>query len=186
VSSGVQLAGSQISWDLRGAWATGRRVALRLDETCEIERVEGTVSHVAASSAFVRIRDLEGEIIVPMGAILSLHWPHWLEGGSSPRDALIPQLQEAFPGQLGLVGVPAVGPRGIRAVTRAAASMMAPDVMGVLVALDRAGRRPTLASVAVTAGRSERWVSVRLRRLETEGYVRRVRRARKRDLWMFR
>lgn len=68
-------------WELRSAWASGKRVALSLDERCTPRRVEGHVSAVAATGAFVRIGNLQ----VPDDAILAVHLPSIL-GDSTARD----------------------------------------------------------------------------------------------------
>jgi len=58
------------AWDLRAAWAAGRRVSVRLD-LVDHERVEGIVTRVAATNAFVRV----GGLSIPMDCILSVHNP---------------------------------------------------------------------------------------------------------------
>lgn len=60
---------SAIFWDLRGAWATGRRVALTLD--ADVPRAEGHVTKVSASDAHVFV----GDLLVPADRILAVHWP---------------------------------------------------------------------------------------------------------------
>lgn len=68
-------------WELRSAWASGKRVALSLDERCTPRRVEGHVSAVAATGAYVRVAGLH----VPDEAILAVHLPSIL-GDSTARD----------------------------------------------------------------------------------------------------
>jgi hypothetical protein len=60
-----------IAWELRAAWASGRRVALSLDERSSRRRVEGCVDRVAASGAFVVV----ARIHVPLPVILAVHLP---------------------------------------------------------------------------------------------------------------
>lgn len=56
--------------ELRAAWATGRRVALSL-ERADFDRMEGIVTRVAASGAYVRLRGR----LVPLDRVLALHYP---------------------------------------------------------------------------------------------------------------
>lgn len=65
-------------WELRGCWATGRRVALTLD--ADVPRVEGHVTRVSATDASVYV----GDILVPASAILAVHLPSRL-GDSTVR-----------------------------------------------------------------------------------------------------
>lgn len=58
-----------IFWELRSAWATGRRVALVVD--ADIGRMEGHVTQVAATDAFVRV----GDVLVPGDRILTVSLP---------------------------------------------------------------------------------------------------------------
>src|SRR3954452_24896915 len=60
---------SAIFWDLRGAWATGRRVALSLD--ADVSRAEGHVVRVSATDASVYI----GDLLIPADRILAVHLP---------------------------------------------------------------------------------------------------------------
>jgi hypothetical protein len=62
---------SSLLWELRAAWATGRRVSLSLDERCIVHRVEGWVEQVAATGAFVVVNGWH----VPTDAILAVHNP---------------------------------------------------------------------------------------------------------------
>lgn len=70
---------SSMAWELRSAWASGRRVALSL-ERCDIIRVEGHVQHVAATGAYVQVRGMH----VPLDCVLSVHYPSRL-GDSTAR-----------------------------------------------------------------------------------------------------
>jgi hypothetical protein len=67
-----------IFWDLRGAWASGRRVALSLD--ADVRRVEGHVTRVSATDAVVYV----GDLLVPGDRILAVHSPSRL-GDSTVR-----------------------------------------------------------------------------------------------------
>jgi hypothetical protein len=66
--------------ELRAAWATGRRVALSL-ERCDFDRMEGVVTRVAASGAWVRVRGR----LVPLDRVLALHWPSRLGDSTHGR-----------------------------------------------------------------------------------------------------
>jgi hypothetical protein len=67
-----------IFWDLRGAWASGRRVALSLD--ADVSRAEGHVTRVSATDASVHV----GDLLVPADRILAVHLPSRL-GDSTVR-----------------------------------------------------------------------------------------------------
>lgn len=64
----VRLVNS-IAWELRTLWAGGRRVSLAIDG--DDERVEGWVSSVSATGAFVVIGDLH----VPLDRVLAVYRP---------------------------------------------------------------------------------------------------------------
>jgi hypothetical protein len=59
-------------WELRTAWAKGRRVVLTLSDRCMIQRIEGTVERVAVTGAFVLIEGWH----VPVAEILGVASPH--------------------------------------------------------------------------------------------------------------
>lgn len=85
-------------WDLRAAWATGRRIAVTL-ERADVDRVEGHISTVSATGAAVTVAGLR----VPTDRILAVHYPSRL-GDSTARDgdwAGMPQRVEQIPGQIG-------------------------------------------------------------------------------------
>lgn len=87
---------SAIFWDLRGAWATGRRVALTLD--ADVPRAEGHVTKVSASDAHVFV----GDLLVPADRILAVHWPSRLGDSTVRRGdpwAGRPRRQETIEGQ---------------------------------------------------------------------------------------
>jgi hypothetical protein len=87
-----------IFWDLRGCWATGRRVALSVD--ADVSRLEGHVTRVSATDAFVCV----GDVLVPGDRIMAVHLPSRL-GDSSFTDqpgatwAGRPRRPEQYPGQ---------------------------------------------------------------------------------------
>lgn len=58
-------------WELRGAWASRRRVRLSLTDRCVVPRVIGRVTRVATSGAFVVCDGWH----VPVGAILAVGVP---------------------------------------------------------------------------------------------------------------
>jgi hypothetical protein len=68
-----------VFWELRGCWATGRRVSLRID--ADVPRVEGHVTRVSATDAFVYV----GEMMVPADRILAVYSPSRL-GDSTHRN----------------------------------------------------------------------------------------------------
>ncbi len=65
----VRLA-SSVLWELRAAWASGRRVSVTL-ERADVARVEGHVGAVSATGASVCINGL----MVPMDRVLAVHQP---------------------------------------------------------------------------------------------------------------
>jgi hypothetical protein len=71
----------RLLFELRSAWASGRRVALSL-ERCDYPRMEGIVTRVAPSGAYARVRGR----LVPLDRVLALHWPSRL-GDSDHRRA---------------------------------------------------------------------------------------------------
>lgn len=89
-----------VAWELRGAWATGRRVAVSL-ERADVGRLEGHVSRVSATGATMVLAGLH----VPLDRVLAVHWPSRLGDSTVAVDerwrgrARAPR---AFPGQLEL------------------------------------------------------------------------------------
>jgi hypothetical protein len=69
-------------WELRAAWASGRRVVVSLDARCVVARIEGWVRGVSATDAWVRVQGWR----VPADAILAVHHPSRL-GDSTARSA---------------------------------------------------------------------------------------------------
>jgi hypothetical protein len=61
---------SSMAWELRAAWASGRRIALTLDH-CDRDRVEGHVQRVAATDAYVQVHGLR----IPLDRVLAVHSP---------------------------------------------------------------------------------------------------------------
>jgi hypothetical protein len=72
---------SSIAWELRTAWATGRRVSLTL-ERADLDRLEGHVSRVAATNAYVAIAGLQ----VPLDRVLAVHVPSRLGDSTVTED----------------------------------------------------------------------------------------------------
>lgn len=60
---------SAVAWELRSAWATGRRVALSIDG--DETRAEGFVTTVAATGAYCKV----GGLHVPLERVLAVHRP---------------------------------------------------------------------------------------------------------------
>lgn len=67
----------RLVWELRAAWANGRRVALTL-EHCDVDRVEGVVTRVSATGATAVV----GGTLVPLDRALAIHWPSRLGDGA--------------------------------------------------------------------------------------------------------
>lgn len=70
---------SAVAWELRSAWATGRRVALSLERS-DMARLEGHVSRVAATDASAIVAGR----MVPLDRVLAVHLPSRL-GDSTVR-----------------------------------------------------------------------------------------------------
>lgn len=79
MSLALERPASAKLWELRAAWASGRRVALTL-ERADCTRVEGHVSSVAATGVAVVVRGL----LVPLDRVLAVHLPSRL-GDSTAR-----------------------------------------------------------------------------------------------------
>ena len=84
-----------IAFELRAAWATGRRVALSLD-ACDLDRVEGCVDRVAATNATVTVAGR----LVPMDRILAVHHPSRLGDSTAGRSWARAAHELRQPGQL--------------------------------------------------------------------------------------
>lgn len=69
-------------FELRGAWASGRRVALSL-ERADFDRMEGIVTRVAPSGAWVRVRGR----LVPLDRVLAVHHPSRLGDSTHRRES---------------------------------------------------------------------------------------------------
>jgi len=67
---GIVRPPSSIAWELRAAWAVGRRVACSLDR-CDIPRIEGIVQSVSSTDAFVIVAGMH----VPLDRVLAVHHP---------------------------------------------------------------------------------------------------------------
>jgi hypothetical protein len=59
-----------VAWELRAAWATGRRVSMSL-ERADVSRVEGLVRSVSPTDATVTV----GGLRVPLDRVLAVHLP---------------------------------------------------------------------------------------------------------------
>lgn len=83
----------RVVWELRAAWASGRRTALTL-ERCDVDRVEGVVTRVSATGAMARV----GGVLVPLDRAVAIHWPSRLgDGGPGGRGHA--RRVEQIPGQ---------------------------------------------------------------------------------------
>lgn len=91
---------SSIAWELRTAWATGRRVSLTI-ERADVDRLEGHISQVAATNAFITVAGLQ----VPLDRVLAVHVPSRLGDSTiGPDDAWQGRARRitTIPGQLEL------------------------------------------------------------------------------------
>ncbi len=59
-----------IAWEIRAAWATGRRVAVTL-ERADVDRIEGHVRSVFATGSAAMIAGW----LVPLDRVLAVHLP---------------------------------------------------------------------------------------------------------------
>lgn len=87
-----------IAWELRGAWATGRRVSLSLEQRAG-GRLEGHVHRVAATGAFVVVSGVH----VPLDDVLAVHHPSRLGDSTAAAERwrgrarrVVPQREELF------------------------------------------------------------------------------------------
>ena len=89
-----------VAWELRAAWASGRRVSVSL-ERADVARLEGVVRSVSATDAFAVIAGVK----VPLEPVLAVHLPSRL-GDSTFRtgewSGPVPAARRQHPGQLGL------------------------------------------------------------------------------------
>lgn len=93
---------SSITWELRSAWALGRRISVSLDRADD-DRLEGTVRAVAGSGAYAVVAGKH----VPLERVLAVHRPSRLGDstagvkdrfdGSVPRRARHDPAQLVFP-----------------------------------------------------------------------------------------
>lgn len=89
-----------VAWELRAAWATGRRVAVSL-ERADMARLEGVVRAVAATDAFAVIDGVN----VPLERVLAVHLPSRLGDSAvraGPWSGPVPDAARVHPDQLGL------------------------------------------------------------------------------------
>jgi hypothetical protein len=94
---------SSIAWELRTAWALGRRVSVTIENADE-NRLEGAVRAVASSGAYAVVAGLH----VPLERVLAVHRPSRL-GDSTVKDgepwrAPVPRAAKSLPGQDRLAG----------------------------------------------------------------------------------
>lgn len=93
---------SSLAWELRAAWARGRRVSLSIDG--DEVRTEGHVSSVSPTDAYAIVAGLH----VPLDRILAIHHPSRLgdstfhEEGKERWTARVPRALRQIDGQLGL------------------------------------------------------------------------------------
>lgn len=86
-----------IAWDLRTAWAAGWRIAVSLERS-DRDRLEGCVSHVSATAAFVTVAGVH----VPLDRVLAVHRPSrlgdssWRSGRWSRERRVAPQPDSLF------------------------------------------------------------------------------------------
>lgn len=88
----------RLVWELRAAWANGRRVALTLNH-CDVERVEGIVTRVGATGTTAVV----GGVLVPLNRALAIHWASRLGDGSRTGRRGAGLASRAHPNQLELV-----------------------------------------------------------------------------------
>lgn len=88
-----------VAWELRTAWALGRRVSLTL-ERCDQDRAEGLVGGVAATDAWVRVAGT----LIPLDRVLAVHLPSRLGDSTHRGDGDFhgqrPAVLDTLPGQL--------------------------------------------------------------------------------------
>jgi nucleoside 2-deoxyribosyltransferase len=73
VNARLERPEQSTAWELCTAWAKGRPVVLTLSDRCMVQRIEGVVSRVAVTGAFVVIEGWH----VPTVEILSIASPHY-------------------------------------------------------------------------------------------------------------
>lgn len=89
---------SSFLFELRAAWARGRRVSLSLDARADDGRLEGHITSVSATGAYVKLHGRH----VPTDLILAVHLPSRL-GDSNARETfhgparrIVPQAEELW------------------------------------------------------------------------------------------
>lgn len=90
---------SSVAWELRSAWASGRRVALSLDDRATARRLEGHITGVASTGAYVALAGRH----IPLDVILAVHLPSRLGDSSARGDSfhgparrVVPQEEDLF------------------------------------------------------------------------------------------
>lgn len=81
--SALERPEQSTAWELRTAWAKRSPVVLTLSERCMIRRLEGRVTRVAVTGAYVVIEDWH----VPTVEILGVASPHHSQVESRERAA---------------------------------------------------------------------------------------------------
>jgi hypothetical protein len=71
----VERREQAIAWELRGAWISRRRVVVTLSDRCTVRRLEGRVTYVAVSGAYVKIAGWH----VPTVDVLGVVSPHFAQ-----------------------------------------------------------------------------------------------------------
>lgn len=69
----LQRSEREVAWELRARWAERSPVVLTLSERCMIRRVEGRLSQVEATGAFVVLDGWH----IPVADILGVARPHF-------------------------------------------------------------------------------------------------------------
>jgi hypothetical protein len=97
-----------VAWELRGAWARGAEVGIRLRGPGRARRVRGRVERVAATGAFAILWDGCGTLHVPVARIAAVVRPHFHSGGDwgppvePRREGARRPVELPLPGQLSL------------------------------------------------------------------------------------
>lgn len=87
----------RLVWDLRTAWASGRRVALTL-ERADLDRIEGVVTRVSPTGAYATV----GSVHVPLDRALAIHWSSRLGDGPRTGNRGHGHAKHVHPGQASL------------------------------------------------------------------------------------
>jgi hypothetical protein len=89
---------SSIAWELRSAWALGRRISVTIE--ADEPRLEGVVRSVAATGAYVVVAGTH----VPLERVLAVHRPSRLGDSTASVDdrfdGRTPRAARTAPGQM--------------------------------------------------------------------------------------